>query len=281
MRTWCVLTVGLAGCNGVFGLDQTELREPLAIDAAPDGPGCSDGVFGAPTVLTTFDDLPAEFEASLRHDRLEIWFEVLTATRTETWVATRGADTVAFDPPQLAPFSASGTVDDTHPVLTGDGRRLLFLSERAGGNDLYEVVRTDIGAPWGTPRQLAGLDGKNLRTFDVSHDGLTLYFKDSNADTLTTYVARRATFDAPFGEATIAAHNTSSPSISPDELELFYNAPGTSRLEKRVRVDPALPFDDNAILIADSGDDPDLAGDGRTMVIARSNTLVLLERTCP
>jgi hypothetical protein len=70
-------------------------------------------------------------------------------------------------------------------------------------------------------------------------------------------------------------------SVSPDGLEVFYNPVGVSSIERRVRTSLGAMFPTTGTLILDSGDDPDLAPDGRTLVIGASGTLVTMRRDCP
>lgn len=270
--------VGAAGCNQVFGL---EAAGPKA-DAAPiDGPGCSDGVFSGPMPLVELDDGIREFEPALRHDLLEVWFMQVGQARDELHRATRTDPSLPFGPRELAPFSS--TVDDSDPSLTGDGLRLLFTSDRAGSNDVWEVTRPALDAPFAEPRLVLGLGPYNIMSFDISFDGLTIYFQDSNvAIDTATYAATRPALDQPFADpAILIAPDARFPAISPDSLELFFNPPGSDQLARRARTSVDDAFTGEQVVLLDSGDDPDLAADGRTLIVARGSTLAILRRACP
>ena len=266
------------GCNQIYGLDETRL--PPAPPDAPPPPGCSGGTFGAPQVVTTLDEgSEREFEPALRHDLLELWFARVGSVRDEVWVSRRASTDVPFEPPMLAPFSSN--FDDGRPSITGDGLRVLFTSDRGGGNDVWEVVRPTLDAPFGTPRQVTGLGAANVLPFDISFDGLRIYFNDSNAIDDAVYMATRPSFDEPFDPAELVVMEGPYPAISPDELELFFNPIGTNQLRRYVRATKTDAFVGAPRLLLDSGDDPDLAADGRTLVIARSSALHLYTRDCP
>ncbi|MDQ3295929.1 MAG: hypothetical protein M3619_05065 [Myxococcota bacterium] len=271
----CLLLIA-SGCNSAFGLEPTVTR----FDARPiDAPGCADGVFGSPTVVTSFDNGLRDFEPALRHDLLEVWAHQV-ATVDEIWRATRTDVTEPFGAPVKASFSSA--TDDGRPTLSGDGLRMLFLSDRAGGNDVWEVTRSSLGEDFGSPRAVVGFADHNLLSLDVTFDGLTLYFKDSSQIDDAVYTATRATLDAPFiVSPAIVALGASSPAISPDDLELFYNTPGTNQLWKVVRASPTEPFTSPPVLVLEDGEDPDLAADGRTLVTTRNSSLVIHQRSCP
>jgi len=274
MRAWCVLgAVVLSGCNAVFGLDQTGYRH----DAAPiDAPGCSGGVFGAPSLVTDYDFAP--FEPQLGPDLLEAWF-IRLGSPTQVYQATRASTTALFGAPTLASFSQDLT---TSPALTGDGLRMLFVSSRVGGNAVYEVTRPSLGAAFGAPVAVPGLADYTLDSLDVSFDGRTAYFSHRDNDVISTYAATRPSLGEPFGPATLVATDAGYAGVSPDELELFSNptvAPWP--LRQHVRASPRDPFATIDRILLDMAEDPDLAPDGRTLIVSIGNNLAVLERPCP
>jgi Tol biopolymer transport system component len=60
------------------------------------------------------------------------------------------------------------------PAWTRDSRRLLFISNRGGRRDLYEVALRPSGEPVGTPALLT--TGLNAFTISLSHDGAKLAY---------------------------------------------------------------------------------------------------------
>lgn len=263
----------LSGCNTVFGLDATAYRH----DAAPaDAPGCSGGVFGVPAFVTDYDFAP--FEAQLGPDLLEAWF-IRLGSPTQIYAATRSSPAELFGPPTLAPFSEDFT---TAPALTGDGLRMLFVSSRLGSKAIFEVTRPSLGVAFGAPVVVPGLLGFTLESLDVSFDGLTAYVTSREGDFLHTYAATRPSFTEPFGSATLVASDAGYAGVSPDELELFSNptvAPWP--LRQHVRASPRDPFATVDRILLDMAEDPDLAPDGKTLIVSLSSQLVVLERACP
>lgn len=273
----CALVIA-TGCNATFGLDPTVTR----FDAAPiDGPGCSDGIFEDPVVISSWDGAPREFEPAIRHDLLEIWAHRV-ASFDEIWRSTRSSVDEPFGPPVRASFSS--TVDDSVPTLSGDGLRLLFLSDRGGGRDIWEVTRPSLAVDFASPRQVLGLGAAFVQSLDISFDGRTLYFTDSTAIDSAIYAATRPTLAAPFGTPTLVAMGplgAKVPAISPDDLELFFNPPSTNQTWKFTRVAATAPFDEPPVLLLDGSEAPDLAADGRTLITARNSSLVIRQRMCP
>jgi len=60
------------------------------------------------------------------------------------------------------------------PAWTPDGKHLLFISNRGGRRDLYEVTLRDTGEPAGTPAPLTA--GLNALTINLSKDGARLAY---------------------------------------------------------------------------------------------------------
>ena len=272
MRGW--LVVCLAGCNQFYGLDQTRLD----VDARPiDGPGCSDGVFRGPEVFA--DPIgDVEIEPQLRHDLREIWFVILGAGANTLWVATRAESSGPFGLATEAPFRGSAT--DQSPALSGDGLRMLFLSNRSGSMTIWETTRASIEDPFpATATILSGLGDYAIESFDVSFDGNTIYFVDLFQSS-AIYEATRPAFDQPFGPARLVASPARSPSVSPDGLELFYNErPGGNVLFRQTRASTTVPFG-TPERVTDVGEGPDIAANGMTLIIGLGSAVSVLERTC-
>jgi hypothetical protein len=266
----------LAGCNSIFGLDETRLPPPL--DAPPDAPGCSGGTFTNPVTLSTFaNNNIDEDEPQLRHDLLELWFHVTGAT-DHLYRATRASVNDAFGVGQPPPFAVSA-VDESDATITGDGLRVLFLSKRGGVQEAWEAVRPTLDGAFETPHLVGVGGGGYINTIDVSFDGLRLYMQ------LATYgilVAERPSLTAPFGTPQQIHPTAGYATISPDERELYFNLESAQTdLYRVVRATAADPWPQTAELVFTGGEDPDIAADGRTLAVMRGPSIVLFTRDCP
>jgi hypothetical protein len=271
--------IGCAGCTQVFDIQPTRLLDAHVV---PDGVGCSDASFSSVTELTVFTGAPEEADPTLRADGLELWF-ALRVTPGEFFIkrATRATIADAFGAIEDAPFGVAGLYE-RDPSLTLDGLRLLFISDRAGAFTLYETTRPALDEPFGPPNPLGGLP--NVNGFDISLDGLRLYYVTQGTELWT--VARPDT-SSPFANPVMLMDGLRFPTISPDELELFYvPSSQSSGIVRRVR---ARTFDDNGLPVPfDSaeepiraGTNPDIAPTAATMVYTSASSVFAADRVCP
>jgi Tol biopolymer transport system component/serine/threonine protein kinase len=63
---------------------------------------------------------------------------------------------------------------DHNPVWTPDGKHLLFVSDRGGARDIYQIHLDASGAPSGSPARLT--TGLNVHTISLSSDGTRLAY---------------------------------------------------------------------------------------------------------
>jgi hypothetical protein len=194
-----------------------------------------------------------------------LWGEGIVSTRDDEfgaqWVpGTAGSpDTVFFDrtvprsqlytihlshlvggrwqPPEVAPFS--GTWRDSDPVLTPDGSRLYFVSDRPRAGkpvqdfDIWYVERT--GAGWSEARHLEGPPNSEGSEYFVSatRDG-TLYFTSNRPGSKGGIdVWRSRLVDGHYGEAENLGDVINKPGwvnieayVAPDESFLLIGAFG-------------------------------------------------------
>ncbi len=270
---WVLLAT--AGCNPVFGLKET---------VPPDGPpppiGCSGQLFGSPVSLPPLVENQAEFDGQLSADGRELWMvahdpSVQDEFRAYRSVrATRDADFPLATKVDLAPGRAV-----TDPALTADGRRIMFVS-REPTELVLEAVRETPDGVFGSPALISGLGSISVAGLDLSVDGLTVYYTNFAGDLWT---ASRATVDDPFVDARMLMTNIGYPSVSPDQLELFYTkvTPTGGPIYRRLRPAVSEPFGPDETIVADRGADPDVSPDGRTLVISDLGGLTLLTRECP
>jgi hypothetical protein len=265
-----LLLLLLAGCNRALGLDPT--HPP---DAPPDAVGCSGSRF-ADTITIALPGGPSVFDPTQSDDPLELYLTwQVTTTEFQISVTTR------TDPDQpygtLAYASFGRSMRDSDPSITQDGLHLLFLS------DDYRVYQTDRAtrqSPWSAATIVAGIDNWVIMGgFDISLDGLRIYFSDgSNLRT-----AQRSDPTAAFDTATDLAKglDIGFPGISPDERELFYNPSSNKQLHHITRNDRSLDFDlsTDETLLQDAGD-PDVSPDSRTLLYDVDGELTAMHRTC-
>lgn len=70
-------------------------------------------------------------------------------------------------------------------------------------------------------------------------------------------------------------------SVSPDGREVYFNEMQESKLLRPVRASTSEPFAPGELLLLDEGEDPDLAADGKTLIIGVVGGLGVLTRDCP
>lgn len=181
-----------------------------------------------------------EFGGVMTPDGRELYYSI-SVPRSYTYaiVVSRWMDG-AWTEPEVVPFS--GVTRDFDPVLSPDGRRMFFISDRApeGGvadlpdADLWVVDRTESGE-WGTPRRMeeplnAPNGGEAKEWFaSVTADG-TLYMAGARAGMpgVDLFVARRVDGRYPRLEPLGAPLETpgleGEPMIAPDGSFLVFAA---------------------------------------------------------
>lgn len=273
-----VALIACAGCNQLLGIQNTRLHD--APPPLPDAVGCSGVELIGPTAMPGFGD--GDLDPAL--SPLELWFDRVDTTNVYAiYHATRASPDVAFDPTTIALVSElSSSSNDHDPTVTEDGLDIIFASNRAAFTDrLWEATRADISQPWSNVHQINELSALDVQSgHAVSYDGLLVYYADGDDD---LYVVQRATRNDPFGSPSqLLASGVAFPSVSPDQLELFYEKPVTSGVFRRTRVDPTLPFDpatDQAIE-AMAGD-PYMSGDPTILLLDDAPGMAMMTRTCP
>ena len=243
----------LAGCDLVFQVDVPDLCR----DAGP---------FIAPVPL---EGLPQArlFDPTLRADGRQLFFSQFD----DLFVVTRNSTAEPFGAPQ--PTSLSTVGRDFDPSLTVDGLRLFYLVD----NTMFESVREKTADAFGLG--LARADVQDfLHSFDVSHDGLTIYYDTENDG---FYMTRRPTLISAFGAPIAIGSERRWPSISHDELELFYEDEPTEQVFRVTRESRDAPFEGTGDVIL-QGADPEISDSGELLTFGPPNHegFAVAERPC-
>jgi len=154
-----------------------------------------------------------------------------------------------FGTPNNMGLTVNSNTGDYSPDISADGLELYLDSRREGGFgdcDLWVVTRETINDEWSEPENLGEFINSDKEDSHptLSSDGLTLYFSSFSSEGLgggDLWMTTRATRSDPWGPAVNLGptlnnekHQT-APSISADELELYFSYSG-----------PDLPEDDPA-----------------------------------
>lgn len=107
-----------------------------------------------------------------------------TTPDSDIYVSLKQADG-SFGPAKLVPGVNTG-VEDARPNVRGDGREIVFDSNREGalgGFDIYSAKRRSIWVRWRTPVNLGAPINSpaNETRASLSRDGLTMYFGSNRA----------------------------------------------------------------------------------------------------
>jgi hypothetical protein len=261
-----VVALALVGCNQAYGLEPTRLDTP---------PACSTVRFAAPRAFPEFAGGLEEHDPQLSRDGLELWF-VLQLPATDAFTlhrAVRAAITDPFGPPEPIDL---GLADVRDPSLSADGRHLLVVS----AGQVYEALRPDERSTDFLVLVTRGL-GTGVDSIDLTWDALRIYYTVDG----TLFTARRTTADAAFADVTmLIAEDVDFPSVSPDELEVFYQPyldqdPDPVYRAGRASVDASFGLPE---LTAEAVDDADVDPSAEVLVVSDDFDagISILERAC-
>lgn len=203
---------------------------------------------GPPVNTTLADVTPA-----VSKDGLSLYFSARPATgpgNFDIYVSRRASLDAAWGPPQKLGSIVNSVGDDAEPVLSTDGHRLYFGSNRVGGfggTDLYvswrRDKRDDFG--WEAPVNLGSAVNSGANedspTFyeDDATGTLTMYFESDRAGGLGDWDIYTSTLlgDGTFGPAVLVPLLSSTfrdrqPTVRRDGLEIFFasNRPEPGRV---------------------------------------------------
>lgn len=257
----------LGGCDRVFGLEPVVARDGSTGSDADGGTGLCFEPRVQITGVTGFDPtLSADKRELIFVDKPNGDYDLFIATRDDAQASTPFANETA-----ITQFNT--TFDETDASLTEDGLVVVFKSNRSGAARAYQSERANRAVAFLTPVMVPGLESTAINGLDISPDGLTLYFDDN----VSFAAASRTSRAAPFGNIQrFSLDHAAYPSVSPDGLELYYNAAGIVR---RTRASTSDPFDGGtAAVVDDGGSDADLTSDGSTLIFRGGTTFFTRER---
>lgn len=236
------LHAALSGSGNLYRIDLAAIRA-FAPATGPVPASASGPQLWGEGVISTRDD---EFGAQLTEDGGTVFFD-RTVPRNQLYtIHVSHLSGGSWSPPEVAPFS--GTWRDSDPVLSGDGRRMFFVSDRPREGkpvqdfDIWYVDRTAAG--WSTEaRHLEGppnSDEGSEYFASTTRDG-TLYFTSSRPGSKGGIdVWRSRLVDGRYAE--------------PENLGDAINAPGRVNIE-------ALVAPDESFLLVGAFGHPDGLGD--------------------
>jgi hypothetical protein len=185
--------------------------------------------WGAPAMVVELSSSMTDRSPSVSLDGNAIWFASdRDPFRGRIWRSTRASRAAPWNPP--APVSELASPNfDTAPSVDAAQTTMFFASLRqqsTTGIDIYSSTRPAVGAPWGTPERVAGLDTA-LDESDpfVAQGGLAVYLTLSRTNQPgDLYWSIRRSTEAPFPPPQLLA-DVNSPAIDGDatlSVDLLY-----------------------------------------------------------
>lgn len=207
-----LLAVGVLGTRGT-------VSQAIAPEQAPQPEMIGEGVISTPN---------DEFGGSISPDGTEIYFDVTVPPHYLYTMCVSRLVRGAWSKPEVLPFS--GQYRDSDPVLSPDGKTLLFASDRplAGsrGKSFYIWAAQKTANGWDQPRPLEGaVNSEGSQVFaSVSNNG-DLYFTSDRKGQFDIYRSRLV--NGKYPDAEDLGPTINGPAIS--SLEAFV-APDESYL---------------------------------------------------
>jgi len=260
VRLAALALIPLAGCDLVFKVDVPDL-------CRTEGPFISQAVV---------QGIPSEhlFDPTMRDDGLEVFFtRSIGGASFDIFVATRATTDEPFGP--AAPLAFDTLRGESDAQITADGLSLFFLTDNA----LFLATRTRRDVPFTTADSRPDVDpgAGGINGYDISADGLTIYL--SEGDDLL--VARRPSPVSAFGPTSRIGPHMDFPSISHDELELFFQNVLDGMIYRVTRASRDAQFD-GAPEAVFPGEDPEITDDGGQLLFSPPSGigLAIAQRNC-
>jgi hypothetical protein len=268
--------VVLVGCHGTS--PSVEVDAP----AAPDAPSC---VWSPPVELTEFSDFAAERDPTETGDRLELYYsgegaygEILFASRASVDEPFVHRGLPSFDDPNAV---------DASPVISADGLRIVFTSDRSGKLEAYESTRTSRDASWSAPqlavRQLPGTNTTvGAGGIGMTTDALALVYQLDWDGTTSCFT--RKDIDQPFNPNCDDEYVMPSPAFDDAYTAIYYNC-GTGICSRPMLPWPTFKYPGNseehvAMGTPSGAADPWIEPGGDTILFAADRSLFRTTRAC-
>jgi hypothetical protein len=154
--------------------------------------------FGSPQPIANVNSSAVELLPHRSADGLRLYFssDRVNADR-DIWLSTRPSRADEFSTPARV-TELSSSAADFGPTLSDDELEVFIASDRPGGQgmDLWRAVRPDQNAPFGTPENVAPLNGPAYETDPrLSPDRTELFFSSSRNGNQVLWASRRACVD--------------------------------------------------------------------------------------
>jgi Tol biopolymer transport system component len=154
-----------------------------------DGPGA----WGTPVAVPgASSGTLEEDDVTLSGDGNEMFFAIeQPAGDKDLYTMTRAGASAAWSAPVALPFNTTETEET--PRLSADGRTLYFGSTRPGGvgsGDIWMVMRSGVGASWGSPQLVPGVNttGYEKWFMPCEANGTYMMVQNRNVGTSTDVV---------------------------------------------------------------------------------------------
>jgi hypothetical protein len=253
-----MLVVALVGCGRI------------AFDPRVDSPPAPNGGFGNVVELA----LPPSADPQLSADSLELWLTLNVPSKTLALLMRPTTD-ATFGTPVPEPIFDT-VYEEIEGAITADNLDFMFVENF---NLLRESRRATPSDAWGPPSQVAGIDTSRVGSFDLSRDGLVIYFEGGDGILMRASRPNRASpFDAPVA---IVAPFVTFMTVSADELSLFGNRdrgePTSILWATRSRADE--PFvEQGSLALGTNCRDPDISPTGDALVLMCNEAAYILTR---
>jgi hypothetical protein len=202
-------------------------------------------------------------EPTITGDLKQVFWTYQGTPNWEIWWADRAQPSADFMNHGAAPMLDATNGVDPDASITDDGLTIIYrVGANEGAAHLREATRTQTNMSFDAPHDLAGVATLGVTALDVSGDGLTLYYNVG----MDLRYATRANRGASFTPKGSIGNNFPFPSISGDQLTLYYQE-ATTRSTTRSSTTSAFTAGQDVFTDPDLHE-PEVTQDDTTMVIA-------------
>ena len=202
-------------------------------------PRCEEATpFGAPAIVPGLAS-GRWFSPRLSDDELTLYLagsESGGAVPDDLWVASRASRRSSFGAPVKLAISSSSS--DLFPTVSGDGRTIVFDSDRGGARRLWVATRASSLGEFANPEPLAGVGATGTQDADVdpflTADGQELWFASTRSPGQGNIDLWRATrsgagFANPVPEPNLSSSTSDGiPVLSHDRLTIYFQSSRTA-----------------------------------------------------